>query len=56
MRLTFEVTGRRSSEAAEGTNQRSWLAVPLDRRVSPRLFGKLFLEKDITEYAEQKQL
>ena len=24
--MTFKVRGRRSSEAAEGTNQRSWLA------------------------------
>ncbi len=31
---TSKVRGRRSGEAAEGTNKRSLLAVPLDRRVS----------------------
>lgn len=31
--LTFEVTGRRSGEAAEGTEKRSFSAVRVDREV-----------------------
>ena len=31
--LTCKVRGRRSGEAAEGTEKRSFSAVPLDRRV-----------------------